>query len=438
MITIGLDIGSTTISAVAMDTETHRELASVTEKHRATLVTDFAWEYVQDPERLTELGCKLISELSSQYGEVVAIGLSGQMHGMLYVDDAGQAVSQFYTWQDHRASLADANGLSLLDAFLDEKHPLIRDGYGLATHLWNLRHGNVPAKAQRITTICGYMAMKLTGANAPPEIHPSEAAAWGFYCLKQNCLDVERLQRLDVDAAMLPCVSREENVAGYTATGIPVYCGLGDNQASFLGSVEDADQHVLLNIGTGSQITRKLGAYTQTNACELRPFINGEYIAVGSGLCGGRAFALLETFIRSCASLAGVEVGSVYDQMTLALRSGTKTDLQFDTTFCGTRQHPQKRACITNLSPENFTAEHFVRAVLRGIVEELHQYYQELAHLSDKPITKVFCSGNLVRLTPGILDIVQDVFELPAEMPPVQEEAAYGAALYAARRFFKT
>ena len=434
MIIIGLDIGSTTISAVAIDAITHETRECVTQKHQATMVTEHTWEHTQDPVRLADLGCNIINTLSEKHGEVAGIGLSGQMHGILYVDAEGKAVSPFYTWQDRRAGSVEADGSSLLDMFTSEKHPPIREGYGFATHLWNIRHGCVPTNTRWITTISGFIAMRLTNANYPPVLHPSEAASLGFFDLKLNCYDWERLQEVGIDASIIPRIAADNCFAGYTPSGIPVYCGLGDNQASFLGSVENPDSNILLNIGTGSQITRKLNAYIQANDCEIRPFIDNGYIAVGSGLCGGRAFALLESFIRSCAAMTGNHVESVYDQMTAILQKGTETDLRFDTTFCGTRQEPQQRASISNLSPENFTAEHFVRAVLRGIIEELYQYFQELRLLSDTPVKKVFCSGNLVRLTPEILQIVEDVFKLPTEIAPVQEEAAFGAALFATKQ----
>lgn len=438
MIIIGMDIGSTTLSAVAMDAKSHEERDCVTVKHQATLPTGHAWEHIQDPVRLADLSCEIINTLSERHGEVAGIGLSGQMHGIVYIDADGNAISPFYTWQDRRAGIPETNGCSLIDELVGKTQSSIREGYGLATHLWNMRHGCVPDGARWITTISGYMAMRLTGAKIPPPLHPSEAASLGLYDLKSSRQERPLMQMLGMDVSMLRETAGKSCIAGYTADGVPVFCGLGDNQASFLGAVKDTDYDVLLNIGTGSQITRKLNHYIPMCECEIRPFIEGSYIAVGSGLCGGRAFALLEGFMRSCAALAGKEPGSLYDQMTAILKKGTATDLCFDTTFCGTRQTPQQRAGVSNLSPENFTAEDFVRAVLRGIVGELYNYFREIVRLSDQPIRKVYCSGNLVRLTPEILQIVQEVFQLPVVMAPAKEEAAYGAALHAARQLAHT
>lgn len=431
MIYIGLDIGSTTVSAVALDAKTHAALGHATQPHHATLEAKQPWEHIQNPERLVEVGCALIDGLRQRYGAVAGIGLTGQMHGILYVGKDGKAVSPLYTWQDRRAGIPDADGLTLVEEICQQTQTMIREGYGLATHLWNVRHHCVPQNAQWLTTICGYMAMRLVNAAEPTALHTSDAASLGFFDLKARKPNVQMLQKVGIDPAMMPCVTDDASIVGRTPWGAAVYCGIGDNQASFCGSVSDMEHGVLLNIGTGSQITRKLTSYAAGDVCEIRPFVANDYIAVGSALCGGRAFALLEQFIRSCAVMAGMAPENVYAQMSAALKKGIHTDLRFDTLFCGTRQDPKQRASITNLSAENFTAADFVRGVLRGIVEELYGYFQEISSMSDTPITRVYCSGNLVRLVPEILQIVEEVFSLPALVASTREEAAYGAALHA-------
>lgn len=432
MIFIGLDIGSTTLSAVAIDADTHTERDRVTVTHQATLPSPYPWEHIQDPIRLAALGCDMIDSLCSRHQHVAGIGLSGQMHGIIYTDAAGKAVSPFYTWQDRRSELHEGDGPALIDELVRCTKTPIMSGYGLATHIWNLRHHSVPAATRWLNTICSYMAMQLTGS-ATPALHPSDAASLGFYDVSAGQQEVETLLSLGVDPTLLPPVIHADSqlLAGYTARGIPVYYGLGDNQASFLGTVEDMEHGILLNIGTGSQISRRLPTFATSNECELRPLIGKDCIAVGSGLCGGRAFALMERFLRSCAALAGHASSSLFEQMTAVLDNGTDTDLRFDTLFCGTRHQPGRRAVISNLSPDNFTPAHFIRGVLRGVVEELYGYFQEILTLSDLPVTHIYCSGNLIRRTPKVLQIVEDVFQLPATMGAVAEEAAFGAALYA-------
>ena len=83
--------------------------------------------------------------------------------------------------------------------------------------------------------------------------------------------------------------------------GIPVTVALGDNQAAFFGSVRDEQNDLSVNYGTGSQISLCVNAAFPTPVLPLerRPYIEGRALLNGSALCGGRAYALLEKFIRA-------------------------------------------------------------------------------------------------------------------------------------------
>lgn len=85
--------------------------------------------------------------------------------------------------------------------------------------------------------------------------------------------------------------------------GAVVSAALGDNQASFLGSVREPEKTAVINMGTGGQISMMSGAPGLLTETERRPLTNEDFILVGSSLCAGRAYSILEKFLRSCASL---------------------------------------------------------------------------------------------------------------------------------------
>ena len=93
---LGLDVGTTTLSAVLLDESSLRPLARRTLAHSAFLPGE-PYEKIQDPERIAGLADRLISEITSGWPPVSAIGLTGQMHGVLYTDREGRAVSPLYT-----------------------------------------------------------------------------------------------------------------------------------------------------------------------------------------------------------------------------------------------------------------------------------------------------------------------------------------------------
>lgn len=102
MKTIGMDIGTTTVCAILADAETGKLLNVQTLTNDAHLKSEKSWERIQNPKRILELCRKLLAGYLDKYDDVESIGVTGAMHGILYTDKEGQAVSPLYTWQDQR------------------------------------------------------------------------------------------------------------------------------------------------------------------------------------------------------------------------------------------------------------------------------------------------------------------------------------------------
>ena len=93
MKTIGIDIGTTTIGAVVMDTQDKRLLTSVTIPNGSFIKTACEWERIQDVGLLMKKAKELLDSLLEEYPDTKTIGLTGQMHGILYTDINGQCIS---------------------------------------------------------------------------------------------------------------------------------------------------------------------------------------------------------------------------------------------------------------------------------------------------------------------------------------------------------
>lgn len=208
----------------------------------------------------------------------------------------------------------------------------------------------------------------------------------------------------------------------------------GDNQASVLGSVEDLANTVLVNIGTGSQVSFGTAHYVEAQgAIELRPYTEGLYLMAGAGLCGGRAYAMLEQFYREAA---GAENDSFYELMESQAWDfletyGKEAAWKVRTTFSGTRNNPRERGSITGIGIENFHPGAMTLGMLDGIVEELYEMYKEMCRITENRATHLTASGNAVRHNALLRTLIETRFRLPLEIPPYQEEAAHGAAFQA-------
>ncbi|MBO5645537.1 MAG: hypothetical protein J6S59_00330 [Clostridia bacterium] len=412
----GVDIGTTSICAVAVDPENGHLLAALTHKNRAALPTDDPWRKEQDTGMLLAEVRELIDALLAQY-DPAAIALTGQMHGIVYVDEAGKPLSPLYTWQDGRG------GLPLRGGSACEKLG-IPEGYGFATHLYMAETGAVPTGASCICTAADLAAMALCGS-ALPRMHTTNAASLGLFDIEKSEFLPQAEALMSASGMVLPRVTgRLEPVGEFR--GVPVFCAVGDNQAAFRAACGAGE--VLLNFGTGSQVSFLSESPKPLPGLEVRPYLNGKFIQSGSALCGGRAYAALAACFAAFDRARGMEA-DVYDTLGRLAEEALRDEeaLQVDTAFAGTREIPSRRGSICGISEKNLTPGHLALGTLRGMVEELYLMYEK----SGVRAVSLVLSGNAARKNPLLCTLAETRFRLPARLCPVQEEAAVGAALAA-------
>ena len=422
---LGIDIGTTTISLVVLDSEQKKVWESRTISNGTFMETAQEWERIQDVNKIVEKTREVLEGLLHAYPEVSSIGLTGQMHGILYVDREGRCISPLYTWQDGRGNVPDEHGKTLTEMVREKTGITVFTGYGLVTHLWNQLYGEVPEEAVGICTIADYLGMCLTGRKRPL-LHASNAASLGFYDVKEHAFRRDILQNLAVNTEILPEVCQNFEQLG-TYRGIPVTVAIGDNQASFIGSVGLKERTILLNMGTGGQISVLSPKYFEAPGIEARPITEGSYLLVGASLCGGRAYAILERFLRSCV---GTDK-SQYEKMEQLARAGQqqKDRMKVNTTFNGTRVHPELRGSILNVSEENFTPEGLVYGVLEGMAAELYEMFRMIQKGTGIQAEHLIASGNGLRRNPVLQEICSDMFGAVLTLADYREEAACGAAV---------
>lgn len=428
--TIGIDIGTTTISGVVLD-DTGTLLESRTVANEGQLPGSAPWERVQDPRRIWEIVQQLLDHLLRHWPDVAGIGVTGQQHGILYLDAAGEPVSPLYTWQDQRAGLERADGESYAAYITRKTGYEVAPGYGLATHFYNVCHGLVPAGAKTLCTIPDYIAARLCGGTIP-RMDTSHAASLGLFDEAAGAFSQEALEALGLSPDMLPAVGGP-GILGKTPAGCPVSLAIGDNQSSFIGATGGRNRGVLVNMGTGGQISIYVPEHVRREGLETRPFPLGGYLLVGASLCGGRAYALLEQFFRQTVKMVTGEETSCYGAMERLLEQrGPVEDVpRFQTTFAGTRQDPAQLGAITGISTDNFTPLHWLWGMMHGMAEELYAMYCGGEACGEAPVPEaLFGAGNGLRKNRFLREVVEKQFGCPMSLSPYEEEAACGAALF--------
>lgn len=486
---IGLDIGTTTICGILMDAGSGELMKRYTLPNDAGVSGGEAFERQQDPARILELCQKLIADLMEGETKIAGIGVTGQMHGILYLDREGKAVSPLITWQDQRGNQLCPTGCRddqcpkgnparpakserTYAEVLAEYGGRLAAGFGAVTHFYNTRNGKIPLEAVCFCTIPDYVALRLTDKKQPL-LHASMAASLGMFRLKEREFDREGIEKAGMDGSYFPKVAKKEQIIGLYQGKIPVSLAFGDNQASFLGAVEKGSR-VLVNVGTGSQVSvlgsspkefaagsgpKELAAGSgpkefaagsspkELTALECRPYLGESCLYVGSSLCGGSAYAMLERFFEETMELLGEakpgsvsdtnkgqKAGRIYEKMAQAGRKARQEEarLLVDTRFMGTREQPWIKGSISEISADNFKPGTLVLGVLEGICRELLEYYTQMTAVLEQEEASSFLtgSGNGIRRNALLRELFCEFFHMPVRLSPCEEEAAYGSARF--------
>lgn len=428
---MGIDVGTTSISTVLLDQESGQVVYVNNLANDSRIPGLSPW--VQDPERIWNLVLPEYQALR-EARRIDAVGITCQMHGILYVDKLGRSVSPLYTWQDEQGEeLCGSSGTFRQQLNAVTGYSQVRGiATGSITHFCLTAKHTLPAGAVRFCTIGDFLAMRLTNGTEPT-VHISNGASFGLMDLERGCYDFNCIQRAGMDASFFPEIRRGYASAGRTPDGVPVSVALGDNQASFLGAVRDWDHEVLFNLGTGGQISQYSQSVVTSPGMESRPFLDRDFITVFTSHCGGRAYAALERFFRQVLEMAGRPADSLYGVMERALagQSVREEALSVEPAFCGTRAEPGKRCSITNITLENFTPGDLIQGFLEGICRELMPAYELFRGKGD--VQRLVGSGNTIRKNQTFQGMIERLFGIPLRLAEVTEEAAVGAALFASR-----
>ncbi len=365
-----------------------------------------AYEKIQSVEKIEKQATELLDSLIDD--STAVIGVTGQMHGIVYTNKEGRAVSPLYTWQDGRGNLP-YKGTTYA------KHLGSFSGYGLVTDFYNRENGIRPSEATGFCTIHDYFVMRLCGLKAP-FIHSTDAASFGLYDVENN--------RFLCDCEIEPIT--QYHIAG-SYKGIPVSVAIGDNQASAFSAIADSES-ILLNVGTGSQVSVVSSCSRSGNNIETRPYFENKYLLVGAALCGGRAYSLLKSFFSDILKYTEPKTDEeVYKIMDLMLKDAqSEQPLIVDTRFAGTRQNTEICGSVCKITTENFTPGSFVRGTINGIAAELYNMYLEMGEKRNA----IVGSGNGIRKNVALCKAFEKLFNAEMMLPRHIEEAAYGAALF--------
>ena len=446
---LGIDIGTSGTKTILVDDQGRVIAAKTIEYPMETPKPGWTQQNPQDWWAASVESIRaVLAKANVPAQDIAAIGLSGQMHGMVALDEHDQVVRPAILWNDQRTEkqceeITEAAGG--LEELLKLTNNRMLTGYTGGKLLW-LRDEE-PENFARMKIFCcpkDYIRFRLTGRVLTDV---SEASGTGFFDTKNRVWADGLIALAGLDKAIFPKAVESTALAGCVTakaaaeTGLPeglnVYAGGGDAviQTTGTGLVEPGVLGVV--IGTSGNVSMGMSGFHANPEGNLQMFCNNEpglWHAFGCTLTAGGAFSwFVKTLASEDAADAAREGKNTYayiDERVKNVPAGANGVL-FAPYLTGERcpyPDPNARGIFYGLSLGTTRAD-MARAVMEGVTYSLKQVV-ELMSAEIAP-QKVYLSGGGAS-SEVWKQMAADIFELPVyTMSAAKEGGAYGAVLVA-------
>jgi xylulokinase len=450
---LGIDVGTSGTKVLLLGSE-GKVLATAEAPH--TLLTPKPGWTEQRPAEWYAAAAKatraVLKKAKAKAGDVRAIGLSGQMHGSVFLDARGKVLRPALLWNDQRTAAQcaqieeKAGGRAALIQMVS--NPALT-GFTAPKILW-LRE-NEPKKYEQCRQILlpkDYIRCRLTGEFAS---EVSDASGTLLLDVTRRAWHRELIGKLGIDLALLPRVVESQEVTGrLTAVaaadfglvqGVPVVGGAGDQAAGAVGtgvveaglvSASMGTSGVIFAASPGPQTDPEGRVHTMCHA------IPNTWCVFGCMLSAGGSFQYLRNtlFAAEVAQLqkARQDPGALYPRMIAEAESvpAGAEGLFYMPYLTGERcphADPCARAGFIGLTPRH-TRAHLLRAMLEGITYGMREQIMIFRQMGI-PITQVRASGGGAR-SEFWRQLQADMYQAPVVTINVSEGAALGVAILAA------
>ena len=386
----------------------------------------------QDPDDWRRATESALAEVSAGR-EIAGIGLSGQMHGLVVLDEAGEVIRPAILWNDQRTAseCAEIEVRIGLDRLIGMTGNRALPGFTAPKLLWLRRHEpEAYARIARVMLPKDYVRLGLTGAWA---IDASDASGTLLLDVARRDWSAEVVDALELPREWLPPVLESPEVSGRVtngrsdalASGIPVAAGAGDQPAAAVGVGATRPGTMSVVLGTSGVVLAPLPAYAHDAEARVHAFCHarpGTWQAMGVMLSAAGSLQWLhDTIAKDVPFDALVAEAETWPPgaeglLFLPYLAGERTP----------HADPDARGAFVGLELRHDRGA-LVRAVLEGVAFGLADSLDLLGSLGvDAATARVSGGGARSRLW---LRIVASVLGIPLELTESEEGSALGAAL---------
>lgn len=444
-----IDIGTSGCKSIIVE-DGGAVVAAATEEY--PLYSPRAGWNEQNPEDWWTGACdsmkKAIQKSGIKKEEIVAVSLSGQMHGLVAMDENKQVIRRAILWNDQRCekqcedAIAKVGGLEKL---LECTNNNLLPGYQGGKILW-LREQE-PHHFERMKQALlpkDYIRFRLSGDYVTDV---SDASGTGFFDVKKRDWAYQLIDLLGLPRWIFPTAVESDVVTGTVhqeaaeqtglAVGTPVVAGGGDSviQTTGMGLIKEG---VLgITIGTGGIVAMGMSQYLQNKQGTLQFFCNNKsdlYHVMGVMLAAGGSYQWYRNTLckdeQLQASKTGVDVYELLNEQAAQSQPGAGR-LIYLPYLSGERcpySDPYLRAGFIGLTQAHNKGD-MTRAVMEGISYGMKQIGTSITKMKQMKLDRIIVSGGGSR-SDLWRQMISDIFQTPVyTVIGASEGGAYGACM---------
>jgi xylulokinase len=444
MYLLGIDIGTGGTRALIIDAK-GVVVASATEDHQPFVSPQIGWAEQNPSDWWRACGIAVRKALANgnlRSEQIACVGLSGQMHGAVLLDEQNRVVRPALIWCDVRTEKQSQELTAKIGA---EKlinltcNPALTN-FTLTKCLW-VRE-NEPENWNRVRSLMlpkDYVRLRLTGERATDM---ADASGTLLLDVAHRRWSKEMLQLVQMDESLLPALYESPDIcgqvseAGAAATGLqkgtPVVAGAGDQAAGSTGIGVNAPGAVSATIGTSGVVLAATDHPALDPGGRLHTFCHaapGRWLVMGVTQAAGLS---LRWFRDQFGSTNG-SVESYESLVAEAAKAPAGCDgLLWAPYLMGERTpylDPEARGMLVGLTASH-TRAHLIRAILEGVAFSLQDTFTIFQEIK-VPVKTIRLGGGGAR-SQLWRQIQADIYGDVVETVAVEEGAAYGAAILAA------
>ncbi len=434
MLYIGVDLGTSAVKLLLMDSNGHIE--KIASREYALSFPHPGWSE-QNPYDWFEQSMDGLKELLADCdkSQVAGISFGGQMHGLVTLDENDAVIRPAILWNDGRTTaeteyLNDVIGKDKLSAYTAN---IAFAGFTAPKILWMQK--NEPelwAKVKKIMLPKDYLAYRLSGTFCSDY---SDASGMLLLDVKNRCWSQEMMDICNVTREQLPDLYESYEVVGNLkadiakelglSTDVKIIAGAGDNAAAAVGTGTVGEGRCNLSIGTSGTIfisSEKFGV-DEHNALHSFDHADGGYHLMGCMLSAASCNKWWMDEILKTKDYAGEQTG---------INKLGENHVFYLPYLMGERSphnNPDARAMFIGMSMDT-TREDMTQAVLEGVAFGLRDSLEVARSLGLTIERSKICGGGAK--SPLWKKMIAAIMNLKLDIIESEEGPGYGGAILAA------